>query len=75
MINDAVNAVSNGMSLDDIIKITGDESLSKEIHDLTKDVNRYSYFKIATDLGIVFGPQDLSFTDMLLFSWIANRKK
>jgi len=70
-----VNAASNGMSLEDLIGITQDEELAKRIFELTKDVARYSYFKMANDIGIKYGPADLSFSDMLLFSWIANRKK
>jgi hypothetical protein len=63
------------MTLKDIANITGNDSLASDIYQVTKDVARYSYFKMSVDLGVRFGPEDLSFTDMLLFSWIANRKK
>lgn len=63
------------MTLKEIVNVTGNESLANDIYQITKDVARYSYFKMSVDLGVRFGPEDLSFTDMLLFSWIANRKK
>lgn len=63
------------MTLKDIANITDNDSLASDIYQVTKDVARYSYFKMSVDLGVRFGPEDLSFTDMLLFSWIANRKK
>lgn len=63
------------MSIQDLEKLTGDHELSKNIYELSKDVIRYSYFKLSVDLGVRYGPEDLNFTDMILFSWIANRKK
>lgn len=63
------------MSVQDLINITGDHELSKNIYELSKDITRYSYFKLSVDLGVRYGPEDLNFTDMILFSWIANRKK
>jgi hypothetical protein len=75
LIEDAVNAASNNMGYDELFNITNDSELSKNIYELSKDVTRYSYFKLSVDLGVRYGPDDLSFTDMILFSWIANRKK
>lgn len=63
------------MGIQDLEKLTGDHELSKNIYELSKDVTRYSYFKLSVDLGVRYGPEDLNFTDMILFSWIANRKK
>ena len=63
------------MVIQDLVNLTGDHELSKNIYELSKDVTRYSYFKLSVDLGVRYGPEDLNFTDMILFSWIANRKK
>lgn len=63
------------MGIQDLVNLTGDHELSKNIYELSKDVTRYSYFKLSVDLGVRYGPEDLNFTDMILFSWIANRKK
>jgi hypothetical protein len=63
------------MTLEQLVEIVRDEELAKRIFDLTKDVSRYAFYKMSIDLGVKYGPDDLSFSDMLLFSWIANRKK
>jgi hypothetical protein len=38
-----------------------------------KDVYRYSYFKRAREIGIVYSKSDLTFTDMMLFSFIKEK--
>jgi len=37
---------------------------------VVRDVFEYSYFASSKDLGINYGPNDLSFSKMMLYSWI-----
>lgn len=67
---DAVNAYNSGLGRDELIEITGSKEITEDVLSIVEDVKRYSFFKQSQDLGIVYGPKDLTFTDMLLFSWI-----
>jgi hypothetical protein len=40
------------------------------IESVKKDVNEYSFFESSLVIGISYGPKDLSFSRMLLYSWI-----
>lgn len=31
---------------------------------------KYTFFKRAVDMGIVYGPKDMTFSEYLLFTWI-----
>lgn len=44
------------------------------IFEVAQDVKRYGVFKSATNLGVSYGPSDLSFTDFLLFGWIQEQR-
>jgi hypothetical protein len=62
------------MTKDELMSLVGDEETVNSILEVSNDVTRYRHFRASVDLGIVYGPRDLTFTDMILFSWIANRK-
>jgi hypothetical protein len=42
------------------------------IIDVTNDISRYSYYKSSLNIGINYSPKDLSFSEMLIFSWIKD---
>lgn len=50
--------------------LDGDKFKAKRIIEVTKDVLRFTYHRDALGIGIVFGPNDIPFSDILLFSWI-----
>lgn len=52
--------------------VDGDEEKAKGIAKVKEDVNKYLFFKRAIDLGITFTKNDLSFTEILLFSLIKD---
>jgi len=50
--------------------LDGDETKANLIIEVVRDVFEYSYFTSSKDLGINYGPNDLSFSKMMLYSWI-----
>jgi hypothetical protein len=50
--------------------LDGDEIKAKKIFKIKDDVNKYTFFKRSTDIGITYRPTDLSFSDSMIFSWI-----
>ncbi len=45
---------------------------AEAIMKVKKDIERYSFFDRAVKLGITFTKSDLSFSDMVLFSFIKD---
>jgi hypothetical protein len=45
------------------------------ILEIVKDISKYGVFEQMKDLGITFRPDDLCFTDFLLFKWIRETRK
>lgn len=70
---DAVISAKNSHSLEELIRLTGDEEKARCILEVVKDVKRYANYMRAQSLGINYGPHDLTFMDMLLFSWIKEQ--
>jgi hypothetical protein len=52
--------------------LEGDAEKAKSIFKIKEDVNRFTFFKRAIDLGITYTNKDLSFVDFMLFSWISE---
>jgi hypothetical protein len=52
--------------------LDGDTDKFKRISETKEVINKYFFFKSAVDLGINYGPKDLSFSQMMLFSWIKD---
>lgn len=50
------------------------EERADTILEVAEDVKRYGFFLDAKDLGIVFGPNDLSFGEFLLFDSIRRQR-
>jgi hypothetical protein len=57
---------------EDLINLTGDSDLSEKIVEVSKLINKYCYFFNSVDLGVKYTPQDLSFSEMMLYSWIKD---
>jgi hypothetical protein len=55
--------------------LDGDENQASAILEVVRDIARYNTFAISKELGISYGPSDLSFTDFLLFKWIKETRK
>jgi hypothetical protein len=53
-------------------KLVQDKSLARDIMEVSKEVNRFIFYNNSLDIGIKYTPQDLKFTDMLLYSWIKD---
>lgn len=50
--------------------LVGDKDKEEKIWATTRDVARFVFFNNSISLGISYGPESLSFTDMMLFNWI-----
>ena len=55
--------------------LVGDKEKVNLILNVVNDVRRYDFFRMSQDLGIVYGKNDIPFTDMILFSWIKGSKR
>jgi hypothetical protein len=58
--------------LDKLIELTNDRDLANKIWEASREVVRYTWFKRAQDIGVKHSPQDLKFTDMIVYSWIMD---
>ena len=72
MITDAISAVRNNLSANDLEKLLGDRKQAEAIVSVTKIINKYCYFANSIDLGITYRPDDISFSESMLFSWIKD---
>jgi hypothetical protein len=52
--------------------VDNDFKKAEAIMKVKKDIERYSFFDRAVKLGITFTKSDLSFSDMVLFSFIKD---
>lgn len=50
--------------------LDGDAEKAKATFKVKDDVHRYDFFKRSLDLGITYSKEDLSFSEMMIFSWI-----
>lgn len=57
--------------------MTDEESLGKVdlIMELIDDIARFGIFDSSVEMGIKYGPQDLEFTEFLLFKWIKEKRR
>jgi hypothetical protein len=74
-----MNAASGGMTEDQIFELidgTESERRSKAIAiiECAEIIKEYGVFESAINLGITFGPNDLTFTEFLLFKWIKEKR-
>jgi len=54
------------------VTLTGDKQLASDIIETTKVIAKYGFYFSSIDIGIKYGPQDLSFSEMMLYSWIKD---
>lgn len=52
--------------------LDGDTKKAAKILEVKREIERYTFFKRAIDLGITYGKKDLIFSDFLLFSLIKD---
>ena len=50
--------------------LDGDKIKVDLILSIVRDVMEYSYFDSSKNLGVTYRPSDLSFSKMMLYSWI-----
>ncbi len=55
-----------------MLNLTRDKELTSGIFEAMKDVTRFTFFHNSIELGIKFSPQDMKFSDMMLYSWIKD---
>lgn len=60
------------MKKDDLAKLLGDDKKASDILKVSELVNKYCFFSNSLDIGVTYSPRDLSFTDMLIYSWIKD---
>jgi hypothetical protein len=52
--------------------LTNDPKLSEEIIEVKKLVNKYCFYSNSIEIGVTYSPRDMSFSEMMLFSWIKD---
>jgi len=50
--------------------LDGDEFKTDKILEVVKDVLNYSFYESSLKVGITYSPKDLTFSKVLLYSWI-----
>ena len=71
-IDDAINAFRNGLKIDELSRLIGNEKSAADILEVSRLVNKFCYFSNAIEIGVTYSPRDLSFSEMLIFSWIKD---
>lgn len=62
---------SQSIRFDELVELVdGDREKAERIWEVSKDVSAYANHKAMQGIGIVFGPNDLSFERAMIFSWI-----
>jgi hypothetical protein len=69
-----VSAAQNNLSISDLLDLEVERETAERVLEVSKKVVQYGYFKRAQNMGIVYRPDDLTFSDFLIFSWISERK-
>jgi hypothetical protein len=71
-VSDAISTVRNSIGDEELIGLVNDSEKAKKIISVKSDIFRYLYFSESKEMGIFYGPSDMSFTDMMLFTWIKD---
>ena len=55
-----------------MLGLVEDEERVDKIIEVTRDVHRYGFYKSSIDIGVGYSPRDLTFSQMMLYSWIKD---
>ena len=63
------------MSYEDLLSVIDDVNKAPFVWEVADEVKEYSQFKMAIDLGLTVGINDLPFEKAMVFSWIKESIK